>query len=48
MTLKFFGELGTGFMVLNDDATDEEIAEALMIAATEEQGNGKEKRRAED
>jgi len=48
MTLKFFGELGSGTMVLDDDTSLEDIAEKLMIAATEEQGNGREKRRSEN
>lgn len=29
-----------GGIVLNDDATEEEIAEAMMLAATTEPGNG--------
>lgn len=47
MTLKFFGDVGCGTIVLNDDATNEEIAAKLKIAATEESGNGKEKRNNE-
>ena len=40
MRLKFCGPMGYGGIVLDDDATDEEIARVLMIAATTEPGNG--------
>ena len=40
MCLEYYGPLGHGKIYLDDDATDEEIAQKLMIAATVEQGNG--------
>ena len=40
MRLIFYGPLGSGSMVLDDDAPDEEIVRAMKIAATVEQGNG--------
>lgn len=40
MRLKFCGPMGYGGIVLDDDATDEEIARVMMIAATTEPGNG--------
>ena len=40
MRLKTFSPMGCVSVVLNDDATDEEIARIMMIAATTEPGNG--------
>ena len=40
MCLEYYGPFGHGKIYLDDDATDEEIAQKLMIAATVEQGNG--------
>ncbi len=41
MHLKIFYPGGVSYGVLPDDASNEEIYNALYLAATEEQGNGK-------
>lgn len=40
MKLKYCGPMGCGGIVLDDDATDEEIAQIMLLAATTEPGNG--------
>jgi hypothetical protein len=48
MKLKTFGLNGVETIVVNDDATNEEIAIAMMIAAMEEPGNGKPRKAKEE
>lgn len=36
-----FQTTGVGSIVLDDDATNKEIGEAMLLNATEEHGNGK-------
>ena len=44
MHLKIFYPGGVSYGVLPDDASNEEIYNALYLAATKEQGNGKERK----
>ena len=48
MKLMCFGLNGVESIVVDDDASNEEIAVAMMIAAMEEPGNGKPKRGKEE
>ena len=41
MHLKIFYPGGVSYGVVNDDATNKELYNALYLAATKEQGNGK-------
>ena len=47
MHLKIFYPGGVSYGVVSDDATNEELYNALYLAATKEQGNGRNKREDE-
>lgn len=47
MILKTFNPNGSGTIVLDDDAGDEEIARVLLLDATEPDGNGRRRRNQE-